>query len=1208
MYLKTLTLKGFKSFASATTLELEPGVTAVVGPNGSGKSNVVDALAWVMGEQGAKSLRGGKMEDVIFAGTAGRPALGRAEVSLTIDNTDGALPIDYTEVTISRIMFRSGGSDYAINGSACRLLDVQELLSDSGIGREMHVIVGQGRLDSILHATAEERRGFIEEAAGVLKHRKRKEKALRKLDGLGEKLSRLQDLATELRRQLKPLGRQAEVARRAAVIQADVRDARLRLLADDYITAVTALEREVADEEALLHTKAERESDLLAQRTEESQLQAAAEEAEPLLEAAEDIWNRLTRVSERLRGLAAVAAERRLVLDTGAPPSTGRNPEQLRSDAARAREEHAALAAQVRQASDQVAGIVAARTSLEDELGELQSATKQQRRQLEHATAAVGRAGSRVSAAEAGLTAREAELGRAREALTSADEALAAVGAEETSDDDSAGEAIDLGPLQSAWDRAKQRRSDAAAQVTTHRAEVQQANREQAAAAAREETLAASVASMDANSGSAFLAEELSGVLGTVADLVTVGDEHRTAVVAAMGALAEGLVVADPRVAAEGLAMLRERGVDRAELVIAADGAHEGAGSPATGRRLADTVEIPGPVGPAVAALLADFVLVADLAEAVDLVRGPGRWIAVTPHGDLLASTWARGGVRDGSTRWDMQDAVTAAGRAVAEAADRADAAQAALDAALEVEQHCAEDVEQARTRWQDARTRQAASDERRTQWQRRMQSARAAVEASSRRLTGLESAVDTDRGALQAALQAQGLAQAELDSLPEPDNDSEPELIARLGQLRQTETEARMSLHTLQERAASQSQRAASLQRAAEEEERSRERAARQHSRRVRRAEVAAAVAEVASAAQATAERDLAETAEQRRHLREAATQRHHQLTGVRTRIRDLESQVARLTDSVHRDEVARAEQRLRIEQLAERALTEHGISTEVLVDEYGPDVPIPPSPATPGDAEEAAAGDTEPYPYERRAQERRLRAAERSLSLLGTVNPLALEEFAAAEERSTYLNEQIEDMKRSRHDLQGIVKDIDARVEQVFAEAFVDAAAHFERVFARLFPGGEGRLVLTDPHDMLVTGVEVEARPPGKKIKRLSLLSGGERSLTAVAFLIALFKARPSPFYVLDEVEAALDDTNLGRLIDVIEELRTSSQLIIITHQKRTMEAADALYGVAMRSDGVTEVISQRLSPRPGTAPVQPDGTEPVIDLTGAAPAESS
>ncbi|MGV9779343.1 chromosome segregation SMC family protein, partial [Streptosporangium sp. NPDC003464] len=344
MYLKTLTLRGFKSFASATTLRFEPGITAVVGPNGSGKSNVVDALAWVMGEHSAKSLRGGKMEDVIFAGTSSRAPLGRAEVTLTIDNTDGALPIDYTEVTISRLMFRAGQSEYAINGDTCRLLDIQELLSDSGIGREMHVIVGQGQLDQVLHAGPEDRRAFIEEAAGVLKHRKRKEKALRKLDAMQANLTRVQDLATELRRQLKPLGRQAEIARKAAVIQADLRDARLRLLADDVLTLRTTLERETADEAAVLARRTAVEAELEQGQFAETELEAAEAEAQPRLAAAQETYFRLSSLRERLRGLAGLAAERHRHATDTAVERRGRDPEDFEREAEEVREQERVLA------------------------------------------------------------------------------------------------------------------------------------------------------------------------------------------------------------------------------------------------------------------------------------------------------------------------------------------------------------------------------------------------------------------------------------------------------------------------------------------------------------------------------------------------------------------------------------------------------------------------------------------------------------------------------------------------------------------------------------------------------------------------------------------------------------------------------------------------------------------------------------------------
>jgi len=558
----------------------------------------------------------------------------------------------------------------------------------------------------------------------------------------------------------------------------------------------------------------------------------------------------------------------------------------------------------------------------------------------------------------------------------------------------------------------------------------------------------------------------------------------------------------------------------------------------------------------------------------------------------VLGSTWARGGVRDGSTKWDLRDAADRARVASQDAGEQVQLAQTALNEAMAAEKSAAAQAETARSRWQDERTSRAASDERAAQWRRRLAAAERGAEAAAGRVASLEAQLERDRAEQEAAAAALAVAESARAGLTEPDQGRETELIARLGELRQSETDARLALAAIEERAATYGRQATTLTREAAAQEQA---AAREETRRQRAAQATAVATRVAELAELAGERalaDLAEVSTRRLELREAMSVRQSRLQELRGAIRDLEADIARLTDSVHQDEVALAEQRLRVEQIAEKALSEHGIDTTVLVAEYGPEVLVPPSPVAPGDAEDGPAVDAQPYPYERKAQERRLRTAERSLTLLGAVNPLALEEFAAMEERHTYLNEQIEDIKRTKADLLGIIKDVDARVEQVFAEAFADTAVQFERVFERLFPGGEGRLILTDPKDLLATGVDVEARPPGKRVKRLSLLSGGERSLTAVAFLIALFKARPSPFYVLDEVEAALDDTNLGRLIDVIEELRTNSQLIVITHQRRTMEAADALYGVSMRGDGVTTVVSQRL-PRPS----------PVVDLTDGA-----
>ena len=541
MYLKSLTLRGFKSFASATTLQLEPGITCIVGPNGSGKSNVVDALAWVMGEQGAKSLRGGKMEDVIFAGTGGergRPPLGRAEVALTIDNSDGALPIDYSEVTISRTMFRNGGSEYAINGSSCRLLDVQELLSDSGIGREMHVIVGQGQLDSILHATPEDRRGFIEEAAGVLKHRKRKEKALRKLDSTEGNLTRLQDLLSEIRRQLKPLGRQAEVARKAAVVQADVRDARARLLADDLVTARTALEQELADETILLERRAEVEAAIERARSAEATLEAALREDLPALAAAQETWFALSGLRERLRGTAGLAAERMRNAQDGDEPveRSGRDPEDLLAEAERVRAQEQQIGTEVRQHQGTLDEALATRQRVEQQHAEeerrvagLQRAAADRREGLARLRGQVHALRSRAAAAdeEVGrLTGSRqdaaARADRAQRDFTSLESRVAGLDAgEEGLDAEHEGAASALADLE---DRLAKTREEA-----------QAAERERTGLAARKEALEIGLNRKDGVGALLAASDSVSGLLGSVAALLSVRAGYETAVAAALG-------------------------------------------------------------------------------------------------------------------------------------------------------------------------------------------------------------------------------------------------------------------------------------------------------------------------------------------------------------------------------------------------------------------------------------------------------------------------------------------------------------------------------------------------------------------------------------------------------------------------------------------------------------------------------------------------
>ena len=1185
VHLKTLTLKGFKSFASATTLHFEPGVTCVVGPNGSGKSNVVDALAWVMGEQGAKSLRGGKMEDVIFSGTAGRAPLGRAEVSLTIDNSDGALPIEYSEVTVSRTLFRNGGSEYAINGAQCRLLDVQELLSDSGIGREMHVIVGQGQLDSILQATPEERRGFIEEAAGVLKHRKRKEKALRKLDAMQANLTRLQDLTTELRRQLKPLGRQAEVARRAVVIQSDVRDARLRLMADDLVQMRQALAEEVADETALRERQAQVEEQLSVVRQQESQAEAASELDGPSLAVAQETWFALSGLRERFNGLVQLAAERSRNLQPEPPEeSGGRDPEQIDAEARTLREQQFELGREVEAARDGLAAAESARAAAEQALAAEESRVAQAERTAADRREGLARLAGQVQAAQSRLDARSAEIERLETAMAEATERGERAQAQfQAIEVQVAG--LDEGELglDAAHETAMAELEKADGEVERLRTAEAAGERERTALSARLDALKLGLARKDATA--VLVAHEDRGVLGPLAGLLSVEHGAQAAVAAALGDVANAVVVRGIDDAVSSLVLLKEQDAGRAALVVAqglagmADGIHEVQSwePPPVGRWMSEVVRCDDQVAPVIEGFLSGCVLVTSLEEAAQGSRLRADLVFVTEDGDVFAQGVVHGGSSSAPSLLEVQAAYDETAQALQEATHALERTRFELVAAREVQRQAADRVEAALTRLHESDARMAAVAE---QLGQLGQAARSALGEAERMAQALQAGVQA-RAEDEAAVTELSERLAVSEAAPDTDLgvDERPERADAARLARQAEVDARLALRTVEERVNAVGVRAEQLERAAQAERAARIAAIERRERRARDLIATDAVLKAARFALGRIEASVASASMERAELERVKRERDAALVACRTRIRELSAEADLLKDSVHRDEVARAEQRLRIEQLQDRAQEEFGIEAELLIAEYGPDQLVPPSPPAPGDEIAPDAPEPQPYPYVREEQVRRLKSAEKGLALLGKVNPLALEEYSAMEERHRFLAEQLEDLRRTREDLISIVREVDARVEQVFAEAYQEVEREFVGVFARLFPGGEGRLILTEPSDMLTTGVDVEARPPGKKVKRLSLLSGGERSLTAVAFLIALFKARPSPFYVLDEVEAALDDVNLIRLIDIIDELRTSSQLIVITHQKRTMEIADALYGVSMRGDGVSQVIGQRL-----------------------------
>ena len=1175
MYLKALTLKGFKSFASATTLRFEPGITCVVGPNGSGKSNIIDALTWVMGEQGAKSLRGGKMEDVIFAGTTGRAPLGRAEVSVTIDNSDGALPIEFSEVTISRILFRNGTSEYQINGETSRLLDIQELLSDSGIGREMHVVVGQGQLDSILSANPEERRAFIEEASGILKHRKRKEKALRKLEAMQANFTRIQDLLTELRRQLKPLGKQAEVAKKAATIQADVRDAKLRLYADDLIQLKEHFTTDIADESALRNRRSEVERELEVIRAREGELEQLTFSQAPILAKAQDTFYQLNSLRERFRGSANLASERaRYLSDSEEVLSATVDPDALEREAAgiRAQEQtlRQSLATQEEALRVASANLLAAESELkarENDLSQALRAAADVREGNARREGEINSLKSRIQASEAEIERLTRNRDDALARATQAQQQFVAKEAE------IAGHGAGEEKLDSDYQSKKSAVDSATATLENLRDRERAVERERSSTQARVEALKLSVASRD---GSALLlgARNEVPVLGTLASLMEVASGWEVAVGAALGSLGDAVVVGRLSDALDALTLLKRENAGRAEIVVV--GGTEVQSPlfnqplPQGAYRAVDVIRTTQLQRP-LAHILGNTIVTDSLNTAHAILQQYPTVRVVTKEGDVLGRDLVSGGSKRDSSIVELNAAIEASERKLAELTHDGERLRFEIAQALERVNTERAELDRLIAALNESDARMAALAEQIAVFSQ----TRSAAQAEADRL--MQSITEANELLGQYRTELHQLESTPATTAPAVDVSSyeiEP-LRERVSLARTVEMEARLTLRTGEERANALVDRAVQLERGAQNERDSRVRAIAKREARAHAAIVAQKLAEIAYDALIQIEVSINKAMAERNALEAARTEREGEILAVRGKNRELTAEMEQLTDSVHKDEIARAEHRMRIEQLEEKISTEFGLDSQTLVTEYGPTNDVPTFILD----DEGQVISTEVIPYRRDQQEKRLAAAERSLALLGKINPLALEEFSALEERSKYLADQLEDLKNTRRDLLEIVREVDERVETIFKEAYRDTAKAFAEIFPRLFPGGDGRLVLTNPEDWLTTGVDVEARPPGKRIKRLSLLSGGERSLTAVALLVAIFKARPSPFYVLDEVEAALDDVNLGRLLEVLSELRADSQLIIVTHQKRTMEIADSLYGVTMRGDGVTEVISQRI-----------------------------
>ena len=1154
VFLKSLTLKGFKSFADATTLALEPGVTVVVGPNGSGKSNVVDAIAWVLGAQAPSAVRSQKMDDVIFAGTAKRPALGRAEVSLTIDNSAGLLPIEFTEVTVSRILFRTGESEYSINGVTCRLLDVQELLSDAGVGRQQHVIVSQGQIDAVLNARPEERRSIIEEAAGVLKFRRRKERAERRLDATEASLLRVQDLLREVRRQLRPLERQAEAARRHGDLITELSALQIYLRGREIASQRTRLTA-LATEKVTLHsTEQELRAELAGLDT--SVLSAEAELTSRGDLDLSDEMVRVEQLRERARGIAAVLVERRRsmerdrgqLMDSGVVAS-------LESDANNLRVELEKVADDLRLLGPETETLAAE----EEEFGsERQQALVTIDSVVASSSAASAAAEVRgeLRSLRGGADRADSELQRLRSRLDMLRERVVLLDAdsERLRVECEQAQVVEAG-LVADLEAAESRRAAAEAANESAIAARQTAADDAARWGARAEALHLALESARARAG----AEHLAGVdevLGTLLDLIDIDSGWEPAVEAALGEALEAVVVASPRAGRRALDSLHASNVHGAVIAL---GASTGSSAipPAHGVLVRPHVRSQqSGVAELLDSIIGAAVRVSTWADAIDVAIANPHAVVVTEDGDRFGPTGWRVGVASGG----------ATASALEEAQERLGIATAEVESRSRAEQMARVDLEAARSR--------------ESQLSRQLDTHDAGFSASSAALARVQS----ERRDMQAEIETleHTVAEAgerlerererigELDALVpalEADEAAEAEAAKSRGETR-ARLDARAAIlanrrQDLEVRNAGLHEREQFLQRRLEETERRLEvdAVARAHAGQ-RRLEVEQSLTAVENLSTLVdRHRGVIET----RHdvLMEIRRKQSDEVRGIAQRLDDLrrrrgvaEKSLDENRERSRRVEIDEAEVRMRLEGVVEALRRDHDLEPAAAEAVELPELP---------EGISAAA---------------RVRDLERELRLMGPINPLALEEFTELQTRHKFLEEQLEDVRNTRRDLMRVIKAVDLEIQTVFSSAFTDVSTHFTQLFSMLFPGGVGSLVLTNPDDLLNTGIEVEAKPSGKNVKKLSLLSGGERSLTALAYLFAVFRSRPSPFYVMDEVEAALDDVNLHRFLGLLHEFRQEAQLLVVSHQKRTMEAGDSLLGITMQPGGSSKVITERVT----------------------------
>jgi chromosome segregation protein len=1152
VYLKSLNLKGFKSFAESTTLDLEPGVTVVVGPNGSGKSNVVDAIAWVLGAQAPSAVRSQKMDDVIFAGTSNRQALGRAEVALTIDNSSGLLPIEFNEVTITRTLFRTGDSEYAINGVPCRLLDIQEMLSDSGVGRQQHVIISQGQIDAVLNARPEDRRLIIEEAAGVLKYRKRKEKSERRLAATEGNLLRLQDLLREVRRQLRPLERQAEAARRHGDLVAELTALRVFVSGRELESLKRKLESAASQRTEMQQTERELKTrladlDTRVMATESKLTAMGGDDLGDSLASFESLHERSrglsTLLAERLRGLER---ERHASVDQGVIATLEAESARLRTELAEVDGEAEALAPQAAAFAEAEGALAAERAAFEEQWGAGVPAPSGQAAEVRGELVALRGAVERGQAEHQRVGARAASLHEKQARLQAeADRLRGELFAAEQSEL----------PLVASIDDAEQRRADAEAVLAAAEQAHRSAESDLHAARARAEALALALDEARARAGAERLAD-VEGVLGTLLDVVEIDAGWEAPFEAAAGEALAAVVVEGRDAARRAIAALHGDSLPGA--VLALGGAHTPRTAPQVGERLRNHVRSHRPeVEQLLNAIIGHAVVIdGGWEDAVDAALAHPDAIVVTAHGDRFGLTgWRVGLAAAGATGAALEEAERRAEQAafaVEQAALRFTSARAALEDAQRVESELGRSLDD-----NDGRLTAAGDGLQRVETDRRD-----AVREAETLQTHLDElterlAREQERVAeLEQALPRLEVAETETVESGRRMGEARTHLEERAAEVGALRTDLEVRTAAVDERRQFLSRRLSEL------EERLEGAAAERAAAAERRVELdmkqVATERLIIFVAERSEEIDvvLVDLRERRRRQSEATRAVAAELDALRRERAEAEKQLSELRERLQRVELEDAETKLRI---------------ETAIEALRRDLDMEPAQAMAAEAPELPEGVTPTA---------RLRELERELRIMGPINPLALEEFDALQERHQFLQQQLDDVKDSRRELAKIIKAIDVEIVSVFAAAFADVAANFEQLFEALFPGGTGRLKLTDPENLLETGIEVEAKPSGKNVKKLSLLSGGERSLTALAFLFAVFRSRPSPFYVMDEVEAALDDINLHRFLSLVDEFRREAQLVIVSHQKRTMEAADCLYGVTMQPGGSSRVVSEKVA----------------------------